>query len=80
MSQQCHDIVFRCVTSVAHFFILYNGRCNKYYFVIKGGAFMPDYKLLYLTLLDSVEKAINLLIDAQKACEDIYVDTDETKE
>lgn len=41
---------------------------------------MPDYKLLYLTLLDSVEKAINLLIDAQKACEDIYVDTDETNE
>lgn len=41
---------------------------------------MPDYKLLYLTLLDSVEKAINLLIDTQKACEEIYVDTDETKE
>jgi len=41
---------------------------------------MPDYKLLYLTLLDGVEKAINLLIDTQKACEEIYVDTDETKE
>ena len=41
---------------------------------------MPDYKLLYLTLLDGVEKAINLLIDTRKACEDIYVDTDETKE
>ena len=41
---------------------------------------MPDYKQLYLTLLDGVEKAINLLIDTQKACEDIYVDTDETQE
>ena len=41
---------------------------------------MPDYKLLYLTLLDGVEKAINLLIDTQKACEDIFVDTDETVE
>ena len=41
---------------------------------------MPDYKQTYLDLLDGVEKAINLLIDTQKACEDIYVDTDETKE
>lgn len=39
---------------------------------------MPDYKQLYLTLLNSVEKAINLLIDAQKACEEIYIDTDKT--
>lgn len=41
---------------------------------------MPDYKQLYLTLLDGVEKAINLLIDAQKICEQIYVDTDEAVE
>lgn len=41
---------------------------------------MPDYKLLYLKLLDGVEKAINLLIETQKACEDIYIDTDETQE
>ncbi len=41
---------------------------------------MPDYKQLYLTLLDGVEKAINLLIEAQKSCEEIYVDTDETEE
>ena len=25
-------IHFSCVASVAHFFILFNGRCNKYYF------------------------------------------------
>lgn len=41
---------------------------------------MPDYKQMYLKLLDSVEKAINLLVDAQRDCEQIYVDTDETKE
>ena len=41
---------------------------------------MPDYKMLYLTLLDGVEKAINLLTDTQRACEEIYIDTDETKE
>ena len=39
---------------------------------------MPDYKLLYLTLLDGVEKAIILLTETQKACEEIYIDTDET--
>lgn len=41
---------------------------------------MPDYKLLYLTLLDGVEKAIILLTETQKACEEIYIDTDETVE
>lgn len=41
---------------------------------------MPDYKQLYLTLLDGVEKAINLLIDTQRACEEIYIATDEIKE
>lgn len=39
---------------------------------------MPDYKQMYLNLLDGVEKAITLLIDAQKKCEEIYIDTAET--
>ena len=38
---------------------------------------MADYKQMYLTLLDGVEKAITVLVDTQKACEEIYVDTDE---
>ncbi len=41
---------------------------------------MPDYKQMYLNLLDGVEKAINLLIDAQKSCEEIYIDTEQTNE
>ena len=41
---------------------------------------MPDYNQMYLKLLDGVEKSINLLIDAQKICEQIYVDTDEAVE
>lgn len=39
---------------------------------------MPDYKLLYLTLLDGVEKAIESLKNVEQACEEIYIDTDET--
>lgn len=39
---------------------------------------MADYKQMYLTLLDGVEKVINVLVDTQKDCEEIYVDTDET--
>ena len=63
------------------FLFLYKGAVvTKVYFVIKEGWFMPDYKLLYLTLLDGVEKAINLLIETQVACEEIYIDTDETVE
>lgn len=53
---------------------------TKGYFVIKEGWFMPDYKLLYLTLLDGVEKAIESLKNVEQACEEIYIDTDETVE
>ena len=38
---------------------------------------MPDYKQMYLILLDSVEKAIELLKNAELACEEIYINTDE---
>lgn len=36
---------------------------------------MPDYKLLYLTLLDGVEKAIEMLKKTELACEEIYINT-----
>ena len=36
---------------------------------------MADYKQMYLTLLDATEKAINELISAQRACEELYVMT-----
>ena len=41
---------------------------------------MPDYKQLYLMLLDGVEKAIESLKNVEIACEDIYIDTDEIAE
>ncbi len=34
---------------------------------------MPDYKQMYLTLLDATEKAINELVSAQRACEELYI-------
>ena len=67
--------VFRCVASAAHFFILYI--LPAYENILKGDFFMPDYKEMYLTLLDNVEKALNTFIDAQKACEEIYINADE---
>ncbi len=36
----------------------------------------PDYKQMYLTLLNEVENTIQKLIGAQNACEEIYIDTD----
>ncbi len=39
---------------------------------------MPDYKQMYLTLLDSVETAIEMLKNVEQECEEIYIDTDET--
>ena len=33
---------------------------------------MPDYQKMYKTLFIATEKAIEILIDAQQHCEDIY--------
>lgn len=41
---------------------------------------MADYKQMYLTLLDGVEKAMETLISAQRACEELYIDTDKDDE
>jgi len=37
---------------------------------------MPDYKEMYLTLMGETEKAIRILIEAQKACEELYLNDD----
>ena len=34
---------------------------------------MPDYKEMYLTLFRASEEAINLLIAAQRTCEELYI-------
>ncbi|WP_312636211.1 hypothetical protein [Oscillibacter sp.] len=34
---------------------------------------MPDYKEMYLKLFRATEEAVNLLIDAQQVCEEIYI-------
>lgn len=41
---------------------------------------MADYKQMYLTLLDATEKAINELVSAQRACEELYILSSETEE
>ena len=34
---------------------------------------MPDYKEMYLTLLRASEEAVNVLIAAQRKCEEMYL-------
>ena len=41
---------------------------------------MADYKQMYLTLLDATEKAINELVSAQRACEELYIFSEESEE
>lgn len=41
---------------------------------------MADYKKMYLTAMDAMEKAMTLLEEAQRKCEDIYIETDDTEE
>ncbi len=38
---------------------------------------MPDYRELYLTLMREVEKSIEILINAQRKCEDMYINSEE---
>ena len=34
---------------------------------------MPDYKEMYLKLFRASEQAINMLIQAQRECEELYI-------
>ena len=41
---------------------------------------MPDYKAMYLALFQASEDAINLLIEAQRKCEEMYVSAPEPED
>ena len=38
---------------------------------------MPDYKKMYFTLFKASEEAVNLLIAAQRKCEELYIASEE---
>lgn len=38
---------------------------------------MPDYKEMYLTMMRETERAINTLVDAQRRCEELFMDSPE---
>ena len=38
---------------------------------------MADYKKMYVTMVDAAEKAMELLIGAQRQCEELYIETEE---
>lgn len=38
---------------------------------------MPDYKEMYFKMFRAAEQAINLLIEAQQECEEMYISDDE---
>ena len=40
---------------------------------------MPDYKEMYLTLFRAVEDAVNILIEAQQECEEMYISAPEAE-
>lgn len=41
---------------------------------------MPDYKEMYLTMVCASEKAIRILIEAQRKCEDMYIEAEDADE
>lgn len=47
-------------------------------FIRERGDNMPDYKEMYLEMMRAAEKAINLLVAAQRQCEESYISAPET--
>jgi hypothetical protein len=45
--------------------------------ITAGGDHMPDYKEMYLKLFRATEEAANILIKAQKECEEMYIGSPE---
>ena len=41
---------------------------------------MADYKKMYVTMVDAAEKAMELLIEAQRQCEEIYIETEKSSD
>lgn len=40
---------------------------------------MEDYKQMYYIMMNAAEQAINILIDAQRQCEELYINAEESK-
>lgn len=40
---------------------------------------MPDYRQMYVTMMQASEEAINLLIKAQRKCEELYISSSEAE-
>lgn len=40
---------------------------------------MPDYKEMYLKMLQASEQAVNILIAAQQECEELYISAPQPK-
>ena len=49
-------------------------------FIYKGEIAMPDYKAMYFELFNSVTEAVEILCDAQKKAEEIYINSAEEYE
>ena len=41
---------------------------------------MADYKQMYMKLMDATESAMDILIAAQRQCEEIYIETEESSD
>lgn len=39
---------------------------------------MPDYKEMYLKMMRATEKAMDILIEPQRECEEMYIRAEET--
>ena len=39
----------------------------------------PNYQAMYYKMMDAAEKAIDILIEAQRECEEMYVNAEEAE-
>ncbi|MBQ6946940.1 MAG: hypothetical protein IJN42_02740 [Clostridia bacterium] len=40
---------------------------------------MADYRQMYYIMMNATEQAINILIDAQRQCEELYINAEDPK-
>lgn len=53
--------------------------CAKQCYTVKEVINVADYKEMYLHLMRNTEKAIQILIEAQRDCEEMYLSAPEAK-
>ena len=60
--------------------MLISHNCGLLYVKNKGMIIIPDYEKMYKQLVNATEDAIKILIEAQRNCEEMYIEDAENQD